>query len=321
MSPSLDRTSRSARITALVAGMLLVVAGVWLTVTRIQARNDAAVARARTAFQQDLTLAYDAIGEPTQRASTALSTLRELLQEQLAVSGRTGEELAAERDDELTALTRAAAQVTAASAAPVPAAAPELDPDAPTSLNRHLAQLRIDAQDLAEELEATAAAVLRWTTALAELRRAALAYAEAAGAQPDTTDPTALAASWRSERPALEVYGAAADAAADVPGLAPIAAAHRAYVDANLAWIAEAVDLLDAGRLNTYNRRLDEVFGVDDPLGFRAALEDAVERSFDSGVLTDLDRARDRATELLDRIGEARRVAPVVLDSEASTDR
>lgn len=313
MRRALDPSDRWVRITGLILAALVLIGGVLQVRSQREARRDAEVSHARYAFQQELTLAYDAMAEPARDASVALSELREILQQHLALTGRTGDEIAADRDTRVDALLTATDRLAAAADAPPPVVPVALQPSAPVALTEQLAGLRSEAATLAEDLPELITRVDAWTAALARLRQDALAFVEVAESHAATTDPAQLAAQWRLERDALGPYRASAEAAASDPGLAPVAATHLAYIDANLAWIDEATALLDAGDLDRYNVRLQEVLGGDDPFAFRANLQAAIEQAFDLGVLAELATGRDRATVLLDRIAEARRLMPILL--------
>jgi hypothetical protein len=308
-----DPTSRWVRAAALLLAVALLTGGIVQVRSQVESRREAAVAEARYAFQQQLNLSYDGMAEPAREATVALSGVREILQQHLALTGRTGEELAVERDQRLAEIRDLARRLREASTATPPIVPEELAPVPPASLGEQLSSLKDEADALATQLDDVAESVETWTSALAHLRRGALTFVAAAESHEATTDPTTLADQWRSERASLEAYRAAVDRAADVPGLVPVVAAHRAYIDANLAWIDEAVALLEQAELDAYNARLREVFGVPDPFGFSATLQAALEESFDLGVLAELAVTRDAATAFLDRLAEAARLAPILL--------
>lgn len=236
----------------------------------------------------------------------AAASLRLTLEEHLTVSQRTDEELTTARVDGQQALQRAAQQITEVVERPAPQIPEDADADALADDLERLEELEQRASDLADRFGQVVDAVNRWSDALAELRAQAQRYVETVENQPETHDPDRLRRLWEEEKAVLAEYRTAAQAAAELEGLAPLAQAYLDYIDANVAFADEMIALLEEGDIDAYNQRLNETFeATDDPFGFQAAIEEGTDAALDQGVFETLRSLRTDATDLLAELDEA----------------
>ena len=264
-----------------------------------RAARAAAVASATDEARVIIARQVRAFGAPAFAGAEAAGELRMTLQEHLTVSARSDEQLADDCRRLQGALAYASRDLRELAAAPVPDLPADADRDALSDALTQLEQVDQRGAQLSQTYLAAAHASERWAAALLTMREHHQRYVDTVSAQPESHDPQELLALWEAERVVLDGYRDAVEAAAQVPGLELLAAAYLAYVDANLAWVDEAVDLLAAGDVDTYNARLTQLFAVPDPFGFRAAVADATTRSLDTGVLEDLAATAEDGAEFV----------------------
>lgn len=300
--------SRQTLIVVLVALLVLIAAlfGAKSVLDR-RARNRTAVVEATASVRDAINARYAAMGGAATQGADAAGALRITLQEHLTVSQRTDQQLTADRQRAQTTLTATGQQLQNLAAAPPPAV-PELANmrQLRPQLER-LADMQRRAGELGGRYLALSAASERWATTLGQLRSQAARYVSTVEAQPEIHDPAGLRGLWEKERDVLREYRAAADAAKRIPGLAPLADAYLAYIDANLRFADEAIKLLNDGQIDPYNQRLRQTFGVPDPFGFQASIARATTSSIDSGVIADLGTVNNDARDLVAQMEGARR--------------
>lgn len=192
--------------------------------------------------------------------------------------------------------------------------------DRAVTVLRELETLRAEAGALVDEVPLASNDVRTWVGVVQDVNMAVAAHIEQVESEESTNDPDELIELWRAERPALLRLSAAASAADDVAGLETWAAAHAAYAQDLLAWIDEAVALLEDGDLDTYNERFDDIFADDDPFGFNAAVAAATESALASPALLQLATLDQRAQLVLDTIDATEMVTAEQLDDTAAAD-
>ncbi|MBW3661734.1 MAG: hypothetical protein KY469_01440 [Actinobacteria bacterium] len=298
-------------IAGLVAG--LVVLGVVQVRSEQHARVEAELAEASFAYSQALSARGDELFAPTQAASQHLAALEHTLQEHLTLTERLLDAVISDRERLESELQEAAVALELASQLEPPEVPRHLIGTPGAQLADELTSLRERAADLATQLRELTEVSQRWSSALVMLEQRARAYVELVESHDPSTDPQELAEAWRAERAPLHAYLDATSRAVEVDGLEPYAMAHRDYVEANLAWVDEAVGLLEAGELDAYNRRYEELFGGPDPFGFTAATTAGAEVALDRGAVAASRAARRMAVALLDDLAKLRRRIPAVL--------
>lgn len=262
--PALRRLRSSLPAILAVLIVVGIVTGVTVQLrSQQQARQEAELTAARFRFALELRDRRSALVEPARLASDAASTLRLALLEHVTASDRDLDTIADERQRAQERLTEAAEELRRGGELPLPDPPAVLDEEVVTPLLQEAAELQGQATLLADVLESAAADAERWAVAVAELSAANAAYARTAtdAADAPPSDTAAVAARWQAELPALERYRAAAEAAAAVPGLEELAAAHARYATESRRWAEEAVALLQADERDAYNQRLAEFEG------------------------------------------------------------
>ena len=269
---------------------------------RQDARDRVAQQAAEAAFAQVVVDRAEAYEAPAAAVAVDSTALRAALEEHLAASRRSIPELV-----EVVELTSASLDETATTVDELTARElPPLDglvteQDAAVVLGE-LAQLRIEATAMVEEIGAVTDDARGWSSAVADVDAALTAHADAVVAKPTGTSPDELAAGWRSEVAPLEQLVAAAERAAAVPGLAAWAEAHRAYAEGTLAFVDEAVALLEAGETERYNQLFVGTFGEEDPFGFVAAARAGAEEALASTPLPEVAALGEHAAIVDDQL-------------------
>lgn len=292
-----------SRRTVMVSVALVVLASAGTgTALWIDQRSErqAEVAAANREVRAAIAERQRALRDAAATGSDAAAALRTTLQEHLTVSDRTDEQLALDRAEHQEAMRSAGQRLQEVASRPPPSLPRGADEPALADDLGGLEDLEERAADLGGRLVAAADRAERWAQALADVRAQAQRYVQTVEDQPETHDPDHLRRLWEEERAVLADYRAAAEAAAEVEGLAPLAQAYLDYIDANLGFAGEVIALLEQGDIDAYNRRLRETFeGTDDPFGFQAAIEQGTEASLDQGVFVELRAIRTDATDLV----------------------
>lgn len=283
--------------------------GAWLYVQWQQERA-AEIAAANAAVRADIAERYAELAEVTGAGGDAAAELHRTLQEHLTVTERSDEELADDRELHQTTLGDAGHRLQGLAEAEPPGVPEMADRDELAPELEQLADDQRRAGELGERFVTVAGATDAWAGALQGLREQADRYVETVEGQPDTVDPDELAAQWEEELEVLDDYRGAAEAAAEVTGLGAIAEAYLDYIEANVDFADEAIELLTEEEVDEYNERLRDTFAEEDPFGFQAAVVEATAASLDVGLLGDLEELRDDASEL-DRRYELARTAAV----------
>lgn len=293
-----------------VVAVIAVVLGLWQVVSwRLE--RAAEIRAANESVRTAIATRYEAMGSAATAGGDTAAMLHLTLQEHLTVSERSDEELATDREIQQAALAESGRELQRLAEEPPPEIPDKADRDALEEDLDDLEAVQERARGLGERFVDVAATSQRWSEALAALRTQAERYVETVEGQPDTSNPERLRELWEEERAILEEYRAAAEAVAQQPGLQPLADAYLDYIDANLEFSGEAIELLTEGRIDEYNERLRETYGEQDPFGFQAAVTEATERSFDIGVLAELVDVRDEASGFAIELEQRRRqVAP-----------
>lgn len=286
--------SRAATITVAVIIVALLGLSTWFVLDR-RAERAAEVEAANTQVRAEISERYGELATAARAGADISSDLQVNLQEHLTVSERSDEEIAEERESLEDDLGDAAEALQELATAPLPDIPEMADESAISGDLEELAAAQGQAGELGSQLAQAATGVDAWSNALTALREQADRYVETVEGQPETSDPDRLQEQWRDELELLREYREAAEAAAEIPGLEPLAEAYLTYIDANIEFAEEAIELLEAEEIDAYNERLREVFGDDDPFGFQEAAGAATIEALDLGVLGDLTEARDAA--------------------------
>lgn len=286
-----------------------------------RAERRAETAAANREVRSEIAERERAMRDTVGAGADAAASLRLTLEEHLTVSQRTDEELAASRVEAQQALQRAAQQLREIADRPEPEVPPDADEDALAPDLEQLREFDQRATELADRFDTVVDTAGRWSKALEDLRAQAQRYVDTVENQPETHDPDRLRRLWEEEKAVLNEYRAAAEAAAEIEGLAPLAQAYLDYIDANVRFADEMIALLEEGDIDAYNQRLKETFETgDDPFGFQAAIEEGTDESLDGGVFETLRSVRSDATELLaDLDAEITDIAPSPAPSPAPT--
>jgi hypothetical protein len=308
-----------AVIAALAAGVIVLGVSTWL-VLDWRAQRAEEIAAANAEVRAGIAEMYGAMEEAATAASTAATELHLILQEHLTVTERTDEELAADRQAEQAELISVGQRLQELAEAPHPELPEMAERRALRDDLDALSDMQRDAEELGQILVAAAGASDMWASALQNLRAQADRYVETVEGQPDTSDPARLRELWAEEQEVLQDYREAAQLAADVPGLVELAEAYLAYVDANIEFAAEAIELLEEDEIDEYNERLRDTYGEEDPFGFQEAVATATQQSFDVGVLAELAELRQNAASFAARLASARaEVTPEPLPTPGQT--
>ncbi|MFT4837776.1 MAG: hypothetical protein ACI9OB_000225, partial [Nonlabens sp.] len=239
---------------------------------------------------------------PAAMIETDAQRLRQSLEAHLAVGAREAVVVDGRREAALRALRDSTEALQAQTNVPAPVPDDLVSGTAARAVLTELASLRAEAGALGAEIEEAAVAAEAWSEAVRNVQEHLHAYVTVVEEQPAATDPDELIAQWRSEREPLRQLGAAARRAAQVPGLQGWAQAHLDYATNASAWVAQAVILLEAVNVDSYNDRLAEVFGVEDPFGFVAAATAGAQDALTSPALVDLATVRVRVQLVLQAV-------------------
>jgi hypothetical protein len=316
-----DQIARRRRLLLGGAVLGLVIAGAVLavmTVLQQRANREAALeadqAEARATFAMavvDRAEAYEPPATSVQRETAALRTAMEEFLSETVVDDA---ELVRQVDIRIATLDDEAATVAGLLQRDVPEPPELVDAGRAVVVLRELETLRAEADALADEIPVATVDARTWTDAVRTVNDAVAAHVEQVESEEPTSDPQELDALWRAEQPALRQLSTAAAAAADVAGLEAWAAAHEAYARDLLDWIDEAVALLEAGELEAYNTRFEQVFATDDPFGFAAGVAASTESALASPALLQLGTLDQRAQLVLDRVTSTEVVTAEQLD-------
>lgn len=311
----------------LVGGAVLglVIAGAVVAVTTIlQQRANTEAQRASDRIEARAAFAEDVVGqaEDYEPLATAVArdaaALRTTLEGLLTETPATDDELATEATALGTDLEAAADSLGELTARELPEPPELVDGDRAVLVLRELEQLRVEARALRDEVPAAVADGRRWLGAVRDVTDALAAHVAQVESEEATSDPGELVELWREERPGLLRLSVAAEAAADVEGLAPWAAAHERYATDVLAWIDEAVELLGDGEIDAYNDRFEELFGTGDPFDFNTAVADATDEALESPALLQLGALQQRADLVLEALMTTETTTADVLDEEGT---
>lgn len=267
---------------------------------------------ARAVLAREVDRRHGTLAPAAMRAHESARVLRDNLAETLAGSGHDLGELADERDEELQRLRAAATELNGAAARPPEpgvATRPGVDP---TSFDR-LDRIDARAASTAGHLRRTADDAERWARVADPLARQAEAFASRD--LPATEDPGELADRWRSEAGELTDYRDAAEDAAGERGLEEVGRAHLRLVDGMDELAGEAATLLEDGDVEAYHELLDDRLGDEDPFGFGAALEDALDEAAAEGPIPETAAVRQRCLDLLDELNRSRLAPPGTADA------
>lgn len=279
-----------------IAAVSVVLLGLvtWL-VLDWRAERAAEIEAANAEVRGEISDRYGELASAARTGADAASDLQSNLQEHLTVSERADEEIEEEREALEEDLQAAGDALQEIATEPLPEIPEMADEDAVTEDLEELREAQERATELGDQLTQAAIGVDSWSHALTALREQADRYVETVEGQPDTSDPDRLRAQWEDELEVLREYREAAEDTAEIPGLEPLAEAYLAYIDANIEFAEEAIDLLEDEEIDAYNERLREVFGDEDPFGFQEAAGEATLEALDEGVLGELADARDAA--------------------------
>lgn len=321
-----DETARRRRLLVGGAVLGLVVAGAVLavlTVLQQRANRDAEItadrAEARAAFAAAVIDRAEDYEPPARAIQQDAAALRAVLEQFITRTVTTDEELGRQVEILLVMLDDDASEVSALRDREVAEPSELIDPNRAVAVLRELEALRAEATALADEVPRARNDVRAWLEAVRDVSQAVAAHVEQVESEEASSDPQDLIELWRAERPALLRLSSAASAADDVAGLAAWADAHEAYARALLDWIDEAVALLEAGELETYNERFEELFATDDPFGFNAAVAAATEEALASPALLQLGTLEQRAQLVLDRVTSTEVLTAEQLDDDEPT--
>jgi hypothetical protein len=290
-----------------VLGLLLLLSTVGgRTLLQSQANSEAVESAERGQARAALASAVIEIAEayelPAVMIETDAQRLRQSLEAHLAVGAREAVVVNRRREAALRSLRDSNEALQAEANVPAPVPDDLVSGTASGAVLTELATLRAEAGALGVEVEAAAVAAELWSEAVRDVQERLLAYVTVVEEQPATTDPDELITQWRSEREPLRQLGAAARRAAQVPGLQGWAQAHLDYATNASAWVAQAVVLLEAVNVDSYNDSFAAVFGVEDPFGFVAAATAGAQDALTSPALVDLATVQARAQLVLQAV-------------------
>jgi hypothetical protein len=264
--------------------------------------------QARTEFARDMGEQRRSLTVPAQQARTATAELRLNLAELVTGSDRDLDAIGDDRAALVDSLREAADALEASSDLRAPDAHERLPDEAVEPVLRRLDGLDEQTRWVAAQLRTAADESEEWASDAEQL----LASADDLLAMdaPDTDDPDALAAWWREELETLEPYRAAAENAAEHEDLAALGEAHLQLVE-GLETVAElAATRLERGDVDGYNELLGKRIADEDPFGFRAALDEAVEETVTRGPIAEVEDAQERTLGLLNELERLRRMIP-----------
>jgi hypothetical protein len=302
---------RHARLTSLLLGLALVAA---TGLALLQVRADAAAEEEaeRRAAQHELDReVFELRNELATPAHAAERTTAELLVavvETVTGSERDPEAVRATLDRLIGDLHAAADHLEEAAAQPMPTRPQAIPVPTADAIFARLQGVEDQAAELAAQVRQTAEEAEAFATAAHELSSAAAAYAASTQQLPDSDDPDVLADAWRAERDHLDRYRDAVDLAADTAGLEELAGSHAEFVDTLRTLADDSVAALEAGNVDGYNARLEEVLGDEDASALTDELVTATEQALEAATLRELQETRRALLELLIDLEDLRRV-------------
>lgn len=301
-----ERIARRRRILIGSAVLGLVLVGTVLaviTVLQQQANTEAELAsdraEARAAFARDVIDQVEDYEPPARVVEDDAVALRRTLEQFLTETETSDRVLATQADTTVARLSAAASSIAELTARDIPAPPELIDANRAVEVLRAMETLRVEADALTAEIPLAVNDVRQWLGLVRDVNDAVATHVVQVEAEEATSNPGELIDLWRSERPALLRLSASATAADGVPGLESWGQAHHQYTADLLAWIEEAVGLLQDGDLDTYNERFDELFDTDDPFGFDAAVAAATDDALESPALLQLGTLQQRAQLVL----------------------
>lgn len=319
-----DEISRRRRLLVGGAVLGLVIAGAVLavmTVLQQQANHEAEIAsdraEARAAFAEAVVDRAEDYEPPATQVEQDAGELRATLEQFLTETDATDDELAQRADALVARIEEQAATIEELTARDVPQPPELVDADRAVAVLRELETLRAEAGALEAEAPVALNDVAQWRGVVTDVNQAVADHVEQVESEEATSDPDELIALWRDERPFLLRLSAAATAADGVPGLEAWAGAHQQYAEDLLAWIEEAVGLLEDGEIETYNERFDELFDTEDPFGFNAAVAAATDDALASPALLQLGTLQERAVLVREAVDRAEITAAEQLGGDA----
>lgn len=301
-----------------IAGAVLVVMAVLQQRANTEAELAADRAEARSSFAEDVVDRAEAYEPPAAAARRDAGELRATLEQLLTETTSTDDELSQQADGLAGRLQQAATRIEELTELDLPEPPELVAADPALAVLQELEVLRTEASALSEEIPQALTDVELWTEMVVDVNRALADHVAQVESEEPTSDPSELAEQWRDERPALRRLATAATAAREVPGLEDWAAAHATYAEGVLAWIDEAVRLLEDRELDTYNERFEELFSDDDPFDLDASVAAATERALSSDALLQLGTLQERATLVLDAVDRTEVTAGRRLDDDAA---
>lgn len=309
----------SAVLGLVLVGAVLAV----MTVLQQQANTEAELAsdraEARAAFARDVVEQVEDYEPPARAVEDDAAELRGTLEQFLTETETSDRVLATQVETTVARLRVAATRIAELAARDIPAPPELIDSNRAVEVLRAMETLRVEADALTAEIPLAIEDAEQWLGLVRDVNEAVAAHVAQVEAEEATSDPTELIDLWRDERPALLRLSAAATAADGVPGLESWGQAHQQYAADLLAWIEEAVALLQDGDLETYNERFDELFDSDDPFGFDAAVAAATDDALESPALLQLGTLQQRAQLVLDAVGTTEVTAAEQLGDDAPT--
>lgn len=309
----------SATIGLLLVAALLTV----ITVLQQQANREAELvadrAEARASFAAAVVGQAEDYEPPATIVGRDAPSLRDVMEQFLTATDESDEALRRRVDLLAERLDQQAATVADLRARDVPEPPELVTPARAVTVLRELETLRAEATALAEEVPAASADAVRWADAVVGVNAAVAAHVAQVESEDPTSDPAALVELWEAERTPLLRLAAAARGAGDVEGLHAWADAHESYARSLLAWIDDAVQLLEAGELETYNDIFAAQFAGDDPFGFNAAVARTTQEALASPALLQLGTVEQRAMLVLDQITATEVVTAEQLSDDGPT--
>lgn len=289
--------------------VLVLVLGVRLSAQQAerQAREQASARAAATGFATLVVGRAEDYERPAVAVGRTATDLRTALEDHLVATDRVPGDLDREVATTIRQLEALREELATLTARELPPIDTEVDVEASRLVLVELEQLRVDAGALVEQLDDLVAGAPAWSTAVTRLDAALAAHREVVQDKPETTDPAELAAGWRGELDPLATLRARAEAAAEVPGLAEWAAAHRQYATGTTDFVEEAVALLEGGDLDEYNALYEDTFDVEDPFGFLAAARAGADTALGGPPLTTAAEVVARAELVVEQVATAER--------------
>lgn len=321
-----ERIARRRRLVIGSAILGLVVVGAVLAVMTLlqqQANTEAERAsdraEARAAFAATVVDRVEDYEPPANAITDDAADLRTALEQFLTETEVSDRVLATQVSTTVARLEAAAASVEELVARDIPTPPDLIDSNRAVEVLREMETLRVEANALAGEVSLAINDAEQWLGLVRDVNASVAAHVAQVESEEATSDPDELVTLWRDERPAVLRLSASATAADGIPGLERWAGAHAQYAEDLLAWIDEAVALLQDGELATYNDRFDEVFETDDPFGFNAAVAAATDDALESPALLQLGVLQERAQLVLDAVAATERTAAEELGDDPPT--